>query len=133
MMKIEKEIANQEVEKWLDFKKIDSATREANQESINKLANAIADGFLVLKEDNHHFVYSLKFPIEGDEAITSLEFKARMNMREAHGRIQNIKPNDGMGMLFGYAAALTNKPVEVIKKLDSVDNSVVQAITVFFT
>lgn len=130
--KVDREVAISEVNKWLDYKQIDDATREANDDSIKKLVNAISDGYLVLNKDNFHFSYTLKFPTDGEDPVTALEFKSRINMALAHNRMQNIKPNDFLGMLFAYASALTGKPMGVIKAIDSVDNSVVQAITVFF-
>mgnify|MGYP000022198548 CR=1 FL=1 len=128
---ISKEVANQEIEKWLDHKKVSDNKREASAESIELLADAVSSGNMILDKD-FNLVYKLKFPTEAEAPITELKFKPRLKIGTVYNHLQNVKPSDADGRLFAYAAALTTNSKEVIKSLEIDDWNIVQAVVIFF-
>lgn len=132
MTKVSREVAENEVNEWLDFKKISTKKRETQKEYIDVLIDAMCDGVLVLKSETKEFVHNLKFPTEGEEPITTLTYKPRLQFSQVKGHLQTVKTGDGDGRFIAYMAALTAKPKQVFEKLDSEDLSIAQAITLFF-
>lgn len=131
---VTREIAVAEVTKWLDAKKVNDKKREAFKDSIETIADAICDGSLSLGEGNV-LIHKLKFPVEttdGKVAFDSLEYKPRLKMETIHTHLQNVKSNDADGRVCAYIAALASKPKDLIKKLDTEDYSIGQAIAIFF-
>lgn len=131
MQKVSREQAKQEVESWLDFKKIGEKKRESQEAQIESLVDAVAEGDLVLKEDKT-FVQVLKFPTQGDIPIKELEYKPRLSMMNIHSQLEGVKSSDGDGRVLAYVAALTGKAKQIIRNLDSEDYNVSQAIAIFF-
>ncbi len=125
------EVAKQEVEKWLDYKKVSPKKRESYADNIDALAESISEGFLVLTE-NFEFELTLKFPFGTDVKTEKLTFKPRLAVGEAQNYLQGVKATDIDGRMLAYVAALTVKPKELIKKLDTDDFSVCQNIVLFF-
>jgi hypothetical protein len=131
-MKVDIFKATEEVNEWLDYKKVGAKKRELQRESIETLVEAICEGHLTKSED-HEFEYSLLFPIETeDNKIEKLKFKPRVHTSDISTQLTKVKPGDVHGMICGYAAALTGKPRAVIAALDTEDFGVVGAIAVFF-
>jgi len=122
------EVAQKEVEKWLDFKKVDDDKRADNAEGINALAKAVSKGYLRLNE-NHEFIQTLKFPI-GD--LKELKYKPRLKMNEIHVKSTNVKAGDANGLITAYICALTDTNSGIIKEIDTEDNRVAQQIAIFF-
>lgn len=132
MSKVTREVAEKEVNDWLDYKKVGSQKRESNKDQIDVLIDAICEGALVLKADTKEFVHTLKFATEGEQPITELTYKPRLSYSQVKGHLHNVKPSDADGRFIAYMAALTGKPKLVFEKLDSVDLSIAQSITLFF-
>ena len=128
---ISKEIALQEVEKWLDYKKISESKKEARTESIDALVEAISDGYLVLNDD-FSFVQTLKFPTENEMSFKQLTYKPRLKISTIHSHLQGVKASDGDSRICAYVAALTSLPKDLIKALDTEDYSIAQGIAIFF-
>ena len=131
MTALSPEVAMQEIEKWLDHKKVSASKRESNEEAINELAEEISAGNLIL-DASFNLEYSLKSPIISEEATKKLVFKPRLKIGTVYSHLQGVKPTDADGRLFAYAAALTSNPKEVIKNLDIDDWNIVKAVVVFF-
>ncbi len=134
MAKVDKEVAVAEVNTWLDYKKVNDQKRETYKDNIEALVNAVMDGNLSLKEDKT-FVHALKFPIEstdGKPAFETFEYKPRLKMETIHLHLQNVKAGDADGRVCAYVAALTSKSKDIVKKLDTEDYSIAQAIAIFF-
>lgn len=131
MSVVASEVAILEIEKWLDHKKITARKREDLADTINLLSDAVSDGILVLDE-KFNLIQTLSEPV-GTEKITSkLTFKPRLQVGAVYQHLQGIKGTDVEGRIFAYAAALTENPKELIKKIDTGDFNIVQAIVVFF-
>jgi hypothetical protein len=131
MSKVNKEMASEEVNSWLDAKKISSKKREVQADTIETLIDAVMEGHLTLKEDKS-FDMALKFPLEGEQPLNVLNFKSRIKTETVARHLQGVKPSDVDGRLLAYVAALTSQTKALIGKLDTEDQSLAQAIAVFF-
>lgn len=131
---VSKDIAQAEIEKWLDYKKIRQTKRDANKENIDSLISAMNEGILILNPDMS-FTQKLSFAItdkEGKSALSQLEYKPRINISLLHLHLQGVKRDDADGRLVAHITALTSQAKELIKKLDTEDYSVAMSIAVFF-
>ena len=128
---ITREISEQEVEKWLDFKKLSDRKKESLKENIDALTDLISDGVLVLRED-HCFVLKLKYPLENEINIPELVFQPRLKYGKLQQSMQGVKVTDVEGRLIGFISALTSLPKDVIKALDTEDINIAQQIVIFF-
>lgn len=134
MSKIPQKTAQEEVDKWLDFKKVKPQKRENNKEQIELMTDAICDGTLVL-DDKMNFVHKLSFPLgnpDSEGKIKELTYKPRLMVRDINAKMKGVKANDPDGRIVGYIAALTDQPSGVITSLDTEDNSLAQQIVAFF-
>ncbi len=132
--KVTRKVAELEVTKWLDYKKVKDKKRENLQDQIDIMVDAIIDGSLVLDQD-FKFTHTLSFPIEnanGEVTVKSLTYKPRLSVQEITSRMKGIKSNDPDARVVGYVAALTDKPRAVLTDLDTEDNAIAQAFALFF-
>jgi hypothetical protein len=133
---ISKEVATEEVTKWLDLKRIRDNKREASKPYIDEMVYAIMDGSLVLKENNG-FTQKLLFPVKikgenGDEMIKEINFMPRMAIGELNIQLKKVDAEDNDARLLMHIVALTLENTGVIKKLETSDYKTAQAITMFF-
>jgi hypothetical protein len=134
MGKVNLELAQKEVQKWLDFKKVDDEKIEDNKENILTLSKAVSSGCLSLDSD-FNFVHELKFPItdsDGNVVESKLNFKPRLKVGELQTKTQNVKTNDTFALITAYISALTDLNSGIIKQMDSEDYKVAQGIVIFF-
>ena len=129
--KIDFETAKADVDKWLDHKKVRDNKREANEDAIEGLVDAVVYGQLVLEKD-FSWTMNLDHPIEGDVPMEKLTFKPRLRVSETHSKLKGVKSGDADGRVMALIAALTGKPFAIIGKLDTSDYAVSQNIAVFF-
>jgi hypothetical protein len=128
---ISKEVATQEIEAWLDAKRVRQSEREEKQARIDFLTEVIQEGLLVRKEDNT-LVYTLLFPIGTELKTSELNFKPRLTIGVVNNYLSGLKATDGDNRMIAYARAVTSAPAETIKALDMEDYAVVSAIVGFF-
>lgn len=131
--KVAREVAQAEIEKWLDYKKIKEAKREAEETTTETIVDAICDGTLVLNKD-YTFTHKLAFPLksDGEDTLKELTYKPRLEVREINTKMKGIKPSDADGRIMGYIAALTDQPRGVLTRMDTEDNRIAQAFATFF-
>lgn len=126
------ETAQEEVDKWLDHKKVSQGKREKQKPHIEVLVDAICDGTLTLNSD-FSFSHLLKFPIgEGADAVKEIKYKPRISHGEVHVYLQKCKSDDAHGQVLAYIQALTKQPKELLTRLDSEDHAIAQGFAVFF-
>ncbi len=128
------EMAQAEVNKWLDAKKVKQRKRESYPDAIEHITNAIAEGSLFLSED-FKLTQKLSFPVcdnSGAEVFSELEYKPRLTVFDTQAATKNVKAGDADGRIMAYASALTGKSNGLLGKLDTEDYTLVQSITVFF-
>lgn len=129
---IAREVALADIERWLNYKRVNDRKREEYKDNIDTLVDAVCDGDLVVAEDCT-LVHTLRFPIEtGESKTTTLEYKPRLKMSTVHAHLQGVKATDGDGRLAAYIAALTSKPKAVVLALETDDYSISQSIAFFF-
>ncbi len=131
MVVITKEQSESEVSKWLDYKKVSEKRKESYKEHIDNLAEAISEGSLEL-DDKMRFKHKLKFPLEGEMPVADLEYSPRIMVKEVHNRLRSVKSDDPDGRICAYVSALTKKPMEIIRNLDSEDYKICESIAIFF-
>jgi hypothetical protein len=129
--KIARDIAVQEIEKWLTYKKISDKKRDVRADNIEALIDAVSDGYLILNEDMS-FTHKLKFPIEGEKPFSELNYQPRLKMSSVHNHLQGVKASDGDGRVCAYICALTKTHSAFIKLLDTEDYSIAESIAIFF-
>lgn len=128
---VSKEVAKAEIDKWLDYKKVGDRKREALESNIEALCDAICDGVLVV-DDKFNLVQKLLFPIGVETIISELTFKPRMTMASVHNHLNGVKSTDADGRMCAWIAALTSKPKDIIKALETEDYAIGQTIAGFF-
>jgi hypothetical protein len=125
------EVATSEIDSWLDAKKVSQQKRDDRADGIKILISGICEGNLTLKEDKT-FVQKLKHEFGKDIIFTELEYKPRIHVGLIHQHLTNVKSDDPDGRLLAHVAALTGKPKEVLKKMDTEDFAIAQSIAYFF-
>jgi hypothetical protein len=131
-LKICREVAEQEVGSWLDFKKVKDKKREDNKDNIDALVEAVMDGIVTITEDKT-IIQRLSVPIGANsEAITQISFKPRLKVSTVRVCTQGIKSTDTIGIAGGYVSAATGVDRNVINTMDMEDFSVSQSIVIFF-
>ena len=123
------EMAKQEVEKWLDFRRVRNRKRQENEASINDLIEAFEDGFLILDPKTHVIKQKLLFDTAGKK---ELNFKPSMTVGEGQRALKGLKSTDSHGMLLAYVSELTGEVKEVINQLNSEDYGIARTIAGFF-
>lgn len=126
---IPQEIAQTEIDSWLDFKKISDKKRESLKGNIESLVSGIMDGTLALDPETFVLTQKLNFPIG---TINELKYKARLKMDAVQSRLSNVRPGDMYGTSFGWIAALTDQPVSIIKQIDNEDYTLADHLSFFF-
>lgn len=130
--KVAREVAEQEVQKWLDSKKVFDSTIEENQDSIKILTEAIMQGTLTLNDD-FSFTHKLLFPLgDGETMVGELKYKHRINEKETQKYLKGVSAKDGDGRLNATIAALCNTARGIIEGLDTMDKKISNAIAIFF-
>lgn len=129
--KVAREVAEGEIGRWLDCKKVSNKKRESNRSSIDSLVDAVVEGLLVVQEDGS-LIHTLKFPTDGESPLESLKYKLRLKVGDIHSYMKGIKADDADGRVAAYVAALIGKPLKLVQALDSEDYSISQAVAVFF-
>lgn len=129
--KVDFDTANSEITGWLDCKKISDKKRDVQKDTISTLVDAVADGSLVVEDDNS-LTHTLKFAVGKDGQIKDFKYKPRITVGDVHGHLQGVKPSDADGRLLAYVAALTNQTKGIIGLLDTEDYGIAQSIAIFF-
>ena len=139
------EVAEAEVLKWLEFKKVSKSKRFAEDrvnysDDVNRMIEAVEDGVISIdcagENPSFEIKHKLSFPIEFDEggdALSELTYKPRLKTFELTKHLKGVKPSDADGRILAHKAALTNVAKGLINKLDTTtDSGVANAIVLFF-
>lgn len=125
---INRELAEKEVNKWLDAKKVRSTVRRENKLNIEAIIDGFEDGLLILSEETNCIKQILIHPTT---AIKELIIQPRLKVSE---RISKLKGagDDADSRVVALLAALSGNLTEVLKGLDADDLAVSRNITAFF-
>jgi hypothetical protein len=133
-MKVNREQAVRELDKWFEFKKIRTNKREANKEFEETIVSAIIEGDLVIDE-NSNIKFKLPEPMsnsKGEVTVEELVFKPRLKVRELNAELRGVKNSDGDGRIVAYIAAITGQAPNIITNLYTEDYSLCTAIVMYF-
>ena len=129
---VSKQIATEEITKWLDSKGVRAKKRKENEDSIDELIEAVEEGYLVVDHDSNELVLQLATPLGSDGQIKEFRFKPRLTVGEVHPFLKKLKAGDVDGRLLAYAQALTSQPAAVINSMDTGDQGLITTIALFF-
>lgn len=131
---VAREVAEREINQWLDKKKIHQTTREGYKDNIDLLIESIVRGDLAYVPDTNGFKHKLCHPLEADgvQTITELEYKGRLNDKMLNPYTKGVAAGDAFGRLDAIICALTSQSRGIINNLDSLDKKISTAIAVFF-
>lgn len=132
MSKVALEVAEKEVESWMDKKKITQSMRESLKDQIKILVESVCDGLLILNVETNEWTHFLNFPLGEEGTIPQLKYLPRLNDRLLEPHLRGVKSDDGDKRLQAYISALTGEVKGVIANLDTVDKRVSTAIASFF-
>lgn len=128
---INKDQAKKEVDRWLEAKKVKQSAILESADSIDQLADDVADGFLVLNEDNK-WIQKLVWPLGNNGQVTELIYKPRITDLDISKYSKGIKPQDFRGQINAVTCALTDQPMGIINKLDTEDRRTARSLSGFF-
>lgn len=130
---IARELAEAEVNEWLEAKKVFPSTIEDNKDSVEILVEAIMYGVLKLEPEDKSFTHTLLFPLGEDGAsVNTLKYRYRVNDKILQRFMKGVSAKDGDGRLNATIAALTETARGIIEGLDTMDKKVANAIAIFF-
>jgi hypothetical protein len=129
MSKVSREVAEKDVERWLDFKRVKGLKREKNKEAIESMIECVMDGTLVVDEECV-ITHNLLFPLGNDESIRELKYAPRLTVGRISEYTKNSKTNDER--VCGYISALSGQANGIISKMETEDYSVVGNVVIFF-
>lgn len=133
--KITREIAEGDVNRWLDTKKVLPSTRRLYEDFIESMIDGVMGGILIIEEDCK-IKHTLVFPVGSSEEakVTSLTYFFRLNSKMLKPHLNGVKANDGDGRMDAHIAALTNTSREIIAAMDATtDKKLANAIALFFS
>lgn len=122
---ISKEVATEQVNEWLDGKRVDPLTRTEKVQAVNKLVSAVMYGQLVIHTDGS-LTHKLIYPV-GDK--TEFNYKGRLTVDEIEA-CMGVSTTSASKL---YGAALTGENSGYIGKMDTADAGILNAVVVFFT
>ncbi|MCH9621003.1 MAG: hypothetical protein S4CHLAM20_04170 [Chlamydiia bacterium] len=132
MTKVNKQTAINEVNGWLDYKRVSEKKREDLSDQIELLVEGVSDGYLRINSETFEIVHTLSFPIGEGDSIKELTYKPRLTVSEINNRTKGVRNGDADGRVKAYISALCGQGQGVLGNLDSVDFTIPQSIIVFF-
>ena len=126
---VSKEIAEAEIKKWLDVKKVRDTKRESYKESVSTLIEAVCSGNLVLNEDNS-LTHTLSFPVRADNAFKTLTYKSRLDVNTRMKYSEGVI--GGEPRIVATIAALTGQGNLIIASMDTEDYGIASSVALFF-
>lgn len=121
-------VARNQVNTWLDKKKVKQKKRDDFEENIEDLVSGFETGQLILNDDNS-ISMNLIFPI-GE--IKTLTFKPRITTADKRPYMRKVKTGDVRGTIVATGCALTGQATGIIERLDTEDFDLLSAISLFF-
>lgn len=132
MLKVTREIAQKEVEGWLDYKKIRPSQRETHKDVIETLIEEVSEGTLEIDQTTFKITHNLLVPIGENDSLKKVDYRARLNDNILEPFMKGVKPSDFISVGLAYIAALTNVNKGILSRMDSADMRIAKGIMVFF-
>jgi hypothetical protein len=129
---ISAEVAEKELQEWLEKNYISEEKQESFQESVKIIKSAIQKGRLILQEDGK-LKMNLISPIGSVASpVNELVFNARVNRKMVMPHLNGVKADNNDMRLLAYMAASTGKNKTILMELMPEDQVLADNITVFF-
>lgn len=130
MSKVSFEKATEEVEKWLDSKRIPAKKLEGLSSMKDNLVDQVMDGNLLVNED---LTLTQILVFADGMAVDSLSYKNRITSKDLEPHKRIVKGDTFEDNLTRVIMACTGQPVNVLRNLDtSTDRALAESIAVFF-
>jgi hypothetical protein len=130
-MQVSREIAEADVQRWLDAKRIRQSKKTLLADNVEALIESVMEGFITIDE-NCNLTQILRFPVGLNENVKQLNFKTRLQVLEVSPFLKKVEQGDGDGRVLAYILAATEQPLGIIQSLDTEDLGVAQSVAVFF-
>jgi|TARA_R110000744_G_scaffold136916_2_gene247242 hypothetical protein len=126
---IPKELAEQEVQSWLDFRQVRRSKRKKQKDSIEELVELIEDGVISLDSKTFEFKQTLLFSAAGKKEII---YKPTVTAGEIQRRLSGVDNMTGHKLVSSYVCELTGLNSGVVLEMNSEDYSTASIIAGFF-
>ena len=131
---VTKEIADKEVNAWLEWKRVPEAYIKGSQMYVNGISIAIQEGSFIIDPDTKEITHKLKWPIgSGEFEIKELKYKARLGVSVISQNIAGIPITNLTDRTLGIIAALCGRPRTEIAPMDSEDFRAASDVAAFFS
>lgn len=127
--KISRDVAEREINDWLDSKKVFDSEKEDKADHIDILTDAIMNGVLIWNSEEKKLKQRLLFPID---EIEELNFEHRLNHKMLAPYLKGVSEKDSDGRMLAHIAALTKVNRGILQSLDSRDKKIAISIVIFF-
>ncbi len=132
MAKVTQEVAQSEINNWLDKRRVFQSQKEQNKASIDLLADAIVEGCLTYDPPSGKLTQKFLFPL-GDGGVTKeIVWGLRLNQRMQNPHMKGVDIQDIEGRFAAMTAALTDSSKSLYMEMDAADSRIAKAILVFF-
>lgn len=125
------EMADQEFERWLEYRMVSDVEKEEHATLISLAIESISKGYLIINEDNT-ITHKLREPFENESPIYEFIYKNRLNDFDKQRSMKGVNSKDQNESFNALISELCDQPKGVIKKLHTADKRIASAIAVFF-
>lgn len=132
MKPVSREIAEKDVNGWLDFKKVDQGKRDSLEGAIDRMITLVQDGTFEINQETFSIKHKLKFSIGQNPPIIELIYKPRIPVSALQDNLAGVNGKDGIAVTLAYIAALTDTAKGILKGLDNEDYRNADLVAVFF-
>lgn len=127
---ITKEIATEEVNGWLDYKRVRPSKRQEKEDHVQGMIECVEDGIFVINED-FTITFNVLWPEEIGN-IKTLTFKPRISDREIDNYYKRLDKKSTTSFILARKAALTGINTTILMNMDTEDSTIADHITAFF-
>lgn len=131
-MVVAREIAEKEVYAWLDMQGITEKQRELFVSSIERIIDAVQNGYVTINPETNSITQKLKFPFGKEIKITELTYKPQITVQDVMDAKRLLDPEDVMSTTFAHLSAATGELCVSLFKMNNKDFKLCDAIILFF-
>lgn len=130
---ISKEVAEKEVNAWLDYKKVNAKRREFLKGNIENIISGIQDGTFIIHPDTFIIEHKLSMPLGLNGQIKALSYKPRMSVGAIQDNLNGVNKEDTIAVTVCYIMTLSGESKLILKGLDRDDYQNADSIAAFFS
>lgn len=129
---VSREVAENEVNAWLDYIHVRKSQRESEfaKVYINHIVESVMEGSLIFNEDKT-ITQKLLTPL-GEGATKEIVYNSRFEVGKMIDIMAGVKSSDEASKVIAILSLLSGKPIAVFKKLERSDYVIAEKITLFF-